>query len=79
MGGPVELVEAPNCAIVNKHLLDNIGSGGMVSDAEGRPRIGLGMDEGIPGKRMVSTIFPISTQTAKSLLNKEICSQNLLG
>ncbi len=27
--------------------VDGIGSGIMVSDAEGRPRIGLGMDEGI--------------------------------
>ena len=33
--------------------VDGIGSGMMVSDAEGRPRIGLGMDEGIPGLALV--------------------------
>ena len=33
--------------------VDGIGSGMMVSDAEGRPRIGLGMDEGIPGIALV--------------------------
>jgi hypothetical protein len=53
MGGPVELVETQNGTIANKHLLEGIGSGVMVSDAEGRPRIGLGMDEGIPGIALV--------------------------
>jgi hypothetical protein len=43
MGGPVECVETQNGTIANKHLLEGIGSGVMVSDAEGRPRIGLGM------------------------------------
>ena len=32
---------------------DGNGSGIMVADAEGRPRIGLGMDEGIPGIALV--------------------------
>ena len=32
---------------------DGKGNGIMVSDAEGRPRIGLGMDEGIPGIALV--------------------------
>ncbi len=32
---------------------DGEGSGIMVADAEGRPRIGLGMDEGIPGIALV--------------------------
>jgi len=32
---------------------DQKGSGIMVSDAEGRPRVGLGMDEGIPGIALV--------------------------
>jgi len=32
---------------------DGEGSGIMVTDAEGRPRIGLGMDEGIPGIALV--------------------------
>lgn len=32
---------------------DQNGSGIMVSDAEGRPRVGLGMDEGIPGIALV--------------------------
>ena len=32
---------------------DGKGSGIMVSDAEGRPRLGLGMDEGIPGIALV--------------------------
>ena len=53
MGGPVELVETQNGTIANKHLLEGIGSGVMVSDAEGRPRIGLGLDEGIPGIALV--------------------------
>jgi hypothetical protein len=33
--------------------VDGEGSGIMVADAEGRPRIGLGMDEGIPGIALV--------------------------
>lgn len=33
--------------------VDGKGSGIMVSDAEGRPRLGLGMDEGIPGIALV--------------------------
>ena len=32
---------------------DGQGSGIMVADAEGRPRVGLGMDEGIPGIALV--------------------------
>ena len=32
---------------------DGEGSGIMVADAEGRPRVGLGMDEGIPGIALV--------------------------
>ena len=33
--------------------VDQKGSGIMVADAEGRPRVGLGMDEGIPGIALV--------------------------
>jgi len=33
---------------------DGQGSGLMVSDAEGRPRIGLGMDKGVPGIALVN-------------------------
>ncbi|WP_136806759.1 hypothetical protein [Desulfosediminicola flagellatus] len=34
---------------------DGKGNGIMVSDAEGRPRIGLGMDDGMPGIALVDT------------------------
>lgn len=45
--------KAGQSAIILGIPADGKGSGIMVADAEGNPRVGLGMDEGIPGIALV--------------------------